>query len=227
MTYFKFKESTKLKVIGRKFPQIETYESGYDFNAEYSISHLNNEEGWKNRKIKTPTFILNKSAKKTDVISSIGLPKFSFIWSEEFYSFLKALKLPEHLVFPLKIQHKEEYLSNYILIHICYPSESSIDFTKSKLCVAERLDKKYDIKINSLSHYYLEKKKYESKSIFDPKIHIEKFVVKENAAYDLFGIGELFRGIYINNSLKRAIQKKGFTGMDFIPIEDLRIGGIW
>ena len=227
MDIYKFSHSKNLKVIGRKYPQIITYESGYDYTAQYSISYLNNKGGWKQKGLKPPVFILSKSAKKTDLLSATGLTLYSFIWSIKFYEFINSFRLPPHITFPLNIQFKGKYLSNYILFHLCQTSEELIDFSKSKFCVAERIDKQFDIEIKSLHDYDEKKNNYESKSIFDPKIYAEKLEIRENTNFDLFGIGRLFSGIYVNEDLKLAIEKEGLTGIDFIPIEKLRIGGVF
>ena len=206
------------------FPQVFKYEEPYNREAQGSIFGVNYFNGKPIDPLIPPVYILAPSAKKTDWLSVAFHVPYLCLISNRLLTFFKHFRLPPHQIFTAKISWKKELIEDYSLVFFYTIDDRYLDYQKSTFCIARFSHKLQEVEINSYEELLKEREKYPSKQVIE-EVRVEKMVIQQDIPFDIIRMQFSAIGLYISENLKTAIEKEGFTGMDFIPLEKLRIGG--
>ncbi len=187
MPFFKFKYATE--GIGRAYPQSESFGQSVDYRHPESIRSL--------RLKSTSTFHLHtiklvKSAKITDVISSVANKVFGTIVSDRFVEILSEYRCSDLDIHSLKLEKDSNFSYGYNYIKFNQDSFNSVDNKKSQF----QLEIKNDVfefanMSNDEFQFYfrdgkLKEGRYEGKLYNFTNYTIGEIVLLDNFNYDFF-----------------------------------------
>jgi len=228
MIFFEFKTSANTKVIGRRFPQISDISdaNNYDRDAPNSIFKANL-WGEVSFDLNIPSFILHGHAKRTDLVSNGGFHSHFMLFSKRLKELIETFNLPRTQTFATKVlARKSEY--EYFIFYLPAINYELIDFEQSTFCLADwrRRKKVKQIGINNLGEFQGWVKKYPYLVKWNPtglNVVAEKLVfnAKKNP-FDMFRFLGPVNGYFVSERLKDAIEEAGCTGMEFVPIEEIK-----
>ena len=227
MQFFKFTLSTDPKVIGRRFPQISDIENRFEYDRDAPNSiYKSNRWGEVTSNLNIPNYILHGHAKRTDILSHTS--QFLLI-SKNLNELIEEFKLPNKQVFETSVLARGEKYS-YSLFYLPDNCYQYIDFSRSTFALVPfgRPVPELFPEINSLEVFeaWIDKYRYLIKS--NPhrlKIIVDKLVFNvDKIPFDMFRIiGPLPPTSYfVSERLKNAIEEKGFTGMEFTPLDKIK-----
>ncbi len=226
MQFFKLNLSTDPKIIGRRFPQIHDIISPeeYDRESENSIYRISSWEEITSD-LNVPDFILHGHSKRTDIVSGVS---YMLLISNRLKELVESHSLPRSQVFETSIIARGKKYS-YSLFYLPDNSYQFIDFARSTFALVPfgRPVATHFPEINSLEEFESWVKKYPYLVKSNPhrlKVIVDKLVFDiDKIPYDMFRIIGPFspQSYFVSERLKNAIEDKGFTGMDFIPLEEL------
>lgn len=230
MNFFCMKYSATPAKIGRRFPQVETLvdKETYPFDSAQSLSRFN-PWGILPDNAVIPEYVLYKSAKLTDLISSTWPHSDLKIMSKVLYNLIQDFKLPFCQSFETKVYTKNiPYI--YYIFFIPMISYELIDFENSAFALYPMNAKKIrheSLDINTITDYEQCIKKYPFLVKGNPerlKVSLEKLAFVENVPFDLFRIlGPTPSGYsyFVSERLKTAMEENKCTGIDFVGLEDI------
>ena len=228
MTYYKLLPNTKKNVIGA-YEQI--------INVSWS-AHVRSKDSFNNQGLfgpvtgnpPIPSAHFNKKSKVTDYVNFIAITQNKYlVISERLYLFLKERFLRQpHQTWDTTLDRNGQKLP-YKILHVDYPEKNFINFEKSifKFVVSNSDGSQKDlnkfIEIHSDEHMLHMKKQY------PPYLEDKPFIRPSRLSFNLSQMdADIFRtaaryvsGYYVSEALKKVIEKEGFTGMDFTPVEEL------
>ena len=222
-----------MKYYKLKFSWDRTNEIGcYPQSTELKFKSFNTNEVTSrdsiNYELIPPEPILEKKAKTTSLLNVTCLSSLIFlVFHNNFIDFLNNFTLGDYQTWSIKIHYKNKVINEYCVFHISQYSDSSyVDFENSKFIVGKQpvyKDQKIGKAVNIKDYNdYLNLEEVitdEDKSlrIQAPKLILDFTKAKE----DFIRFAEIPQvGYYVSEKLKNAILEKGFTGMDFIEIDE-------
>jgi hypothetical protein len=149
MKYFKLDESTKNKIIGKAYPQIQGLPAGYDSEDALSIYNYLDNYPDLNETPNLPEFIVEPKAKLTDVMSCAFIYHKSFVVSERFILAMSSFHLPPHKFFKIKlVLNKDTIVENYYWFCFNNDQTSNIDFKNSSFYAIDEFDLSNQVIVN-------------------------------------------------------------------------------
>jgi hypothetical protein len=231
MKYYCMKNSATPAKIGRRFPQIEKLvdRETYPHDSENSLSRFNPWGRLPDDAV-IPEYVLYKSAKLTDLISSSWPHSNLKIMSKKLYNLIQDFNIPLYQSFETKVYAKNIPYTYYVFF-IPMISYELIDFENSEFALYPMNARKIrheSLDINSITDYEQCIKKHPFLVKENPerlKVTLEKLAFIENVPFDLFRIlGPTPSGYsyFVSERLKNAIEKDNCTGIDIISLEDIQ-----
>lgn len=218
MKYFYLQPSSNINEVGQ-FPQCPNAENfGVIQNIKFDL----------NREIKInfdlPIPIINKKAKLTTLLNVVPIPSWFLVLEKRFLSILDDFQIGSTQFWNLKCLFKGELISDYILFYISVPFDSKIiDYKSSQFYLGKHGEwdfKGTNLTISNALEYTMISEKHSNFGY----IRTNKLVVDlSNINVDLFRLwnNPLVRGYIVSEKFKIAINKKGYTGMEFRPIDEI------
>ncbi|PWL38991.1 hypothetical protein DKG77_12255 [Flagellimonas aquimarina] len=222
MEYFFLQQSTRTKEVGI-LPQWESYKIKGDLNQLHGTGPI---EGMVN----LPEPILRKKARPTTYLDMtvVANSLVYMVVKQHFLNFLMKFNIGEYQTWNLKIHHKGKVLEDYCVVYFSHPAKC-VEYDLSNFYTGKIDDWRYNGKeiniadqdefLTMAKDMYTAGLKIKSKSMVLNFSKIKKDIVR--IANVPFG-----SGYYISENLKNAILEQRFTGMEFIPCEELWNGRI-
>ncbi|WP_340067321.1 hypothetical protein [Ascidiimonas aurantiaca] len=228
MKYYELKLDTKRNVIGA-YEQIINVSFSKD---PFSKDSFNNQGifGPVTGNPPIPSAYFNKKSKVTDYVNFIAITQNKYlVISERLYLFLKERFLRQpHQTWDTTLDRNGQKLP-YKILHIDYPEKDFVNYKKSvfKFVVSNSDGSQRDlnkfIEIHSDEHIHEVKKQY------PPYLEDKPFIRPSRLSFNLSQMdADIFRtaaayisGYYVSETFKNVIEKEGFTGMGFTPVEEL------
>ena len=229
MNYYKFSFSSDPKKVGRRIPQISEIidKQGGQYNTELPNS-INRINPWNEvvANLNAPNFVLHGHAKRTDILSAFHHSHLMVI-SKRLKALFEEYKLPKVQVFETKLISGNK-LHDYYLFYLPDNFYQFIDCVRSTFALVRmnaRAVPVFTPQINSLDEFEEWIKEYPYLIKQNPKrlkVIVDKLVFdSDKIPYDMFRILGLISGYFVSERLKNAIEEKGYTGMDFIPLDKI------
>ncbi|MEW4925435.1 hypothetical protein [Algibacter sp. 2305UL17-15] len=212
MRLYKISESTNLKITG-DFPQSQKMIKGYDYDAPNS-SYILYEN--RNKEINfTPnldSFLLQKEANKTDVISATPLGGMGFMVSDKLKDLLTKFNLIDHKYFKASFVHGEKKYNDYQRLHFISKLYKKVEFKSSDFIISGGKE----IDFNNFSDLNLKSKELG----VNGEIYAKRLCFKSNILknLDLFFIGFFDFNTYISENLKNEIELNNITGLNIVEV---------
>lgn len=166
--------------------------------------------------------VLHRKAKLTDVIQAGGMGfSLSLVISSKLKTILEKYPTDGFQFFPLSVFSQGIEHSAYWLLHPYQFKLDVIDFSKSEVIVMEMaLTRLEQLEVNNLDDFLRAEEQIKQRG-FPYGIHIDKLVIKENAAVDFFALRNIEGGVkfFVSETLKDQIEKAQCTGIEFRPSE--------
>ncbi len=229
MKYYWLTNSLKIKEIGR-YPQsilpvslgnIDDFGDGNPIDLENPID---------DRTIELPEPVLHSRAKASTFlgIDTINFTVFLVI-KNYFLLFLKEYNIPEYQVWNINVHQSKEIIKEYCLFRLSFSDdEKYIDYVNSEFLIGKLGDWedpsiREPVKVNNFQNY---------KSLIDTlqaseddsQIRCDKLVLNlSKIKVDMFRLikNPICMGYFVSETLKKAIEEKHYTGMEFKEIEEL------
>lgn len=228
MKYYKFSFTSDIKIAGNRFPQILGIENPNEYNteADNSVRKIN---FWSRitDNLNVPNYILHSHAKRTDLLSGVSN---MLLISNNLKELIELYNIPAAQIFETSVlARKKKY--NYFLFYLPDNYYRFIDFSNSTFALVPITGRPVviqHIEIETLDQFEKWIKKYPYTVQSNPyrlKVIVNKLVLNsEIIPYDMFRImGPLPPSSYfISEKLKNAIIEKGYTGMEFTPLDEIR-----
>ncbi len=216
MKYYLFDYACATKETGSQYPQIQKMSVKYDYNANNSVSKLSRcINDFPNFEPNLNSFILHKSAKASDLLSSAPLIGSGFIISEKLKNIFEKFKLPTHKNYPAKIIQKEN-IYNYYWIHIICDLTDYIDYGKSEFYITHLFKNIQDIiHIDSKNELISKREELKKKDIYFSISPIKIYFIDDYLLnFDLFYISLFDFNFYASQNLKNVIYEENITGIE-------------
>ncbi|WP_340067323.1 hypothetical protein [Ascidiimonas aurantiaca] len=228
MTYYRLKANTKRNVMGSTEQII---------NVSWS-AHVRSKDSFNNQGLfgpvtgnpPIPSAHFNKKSKVTDYTRFIAITQNIYlVISERLYLFLKERFLRQpHQTWDTILDRNGQKLP-YKILHIDYPEKDFVNYKKSifKFIISNNdgtyKDLNQFIEIHSDEHLLEMSRKH------PPYVEDKPFITASRLSFNLSKMKEgILRtannsvsGYYVSETFKNAIEKEGFTGMEFVPMEEL------
>lgn len=219
MKYFWIQHSPNLKEVG-VFPQC-TEAKNISEIQEFGLGYFD--------KISNPFLlpepILRNKAKQTDLlyVVPVSSPVFLVI-SDDLLNFMSGEISEGYQKWKLSAYFKGEIISKYNMFHLFKSNQKHIiDFGSSEFI--HKNHKTREEKLVIFSNYQDYHKKWEESIYSNGSILIKSLTIDlRDMDDDIFRIIELnFMGIgyYVSEKLKNKLENKGFTGIQFTPIDEI------
>ena len=217
MKYYRLKNSTDLKLIG-KFPQSWEVKAIGDIQKDIITG-----DGFINFKFKLPEIILDKKAQPTSYISVVAFSKGFLALENSFAEFLKQYT-GNIQTWDLEVYHKHHTLNTFCLFYLSKTSQKqTVNFEQSQFYLGKHGDRLFNAKVLEINNYdeYLQKvSMYRGGTYFikPSKLVLDFSNCKEHLIRNiniLYG-----SGYFVSEDLKRLIEQKGFTGLEFQEIKE-------
>lgn len=217
-----FKGSDAIEGIGRAFPQIQTTEDNPPINAARQYLKFRDNDFLPEIELVFDRFIIEKSAKKTDNLSTSPF-SMGKIFSNKIISILIKYNLPPFKVYPALIQKRnttelhEGY--NFFMVEKLlyrYLSYSDYEFTDTT-----DLKNKTPIRIKNFEEFkYL---RYQKKRRIVNWIEDEDLIFNHEFPIDIdmFVVGIFNNNYYFSERLVEEFLKEKVTGLEFTKAENL------
>ncbi|HFA50978.1 MAG TPA: hypothetical protein ENJ95_18360 [Bacteroidetes bacterium] len=221
MNFYKLTLSTDPKIMGKRFPQVGIKNMlEYDMNSPNSIYRANR-WGKVTSSLNIPDYILRYHAKRTDILSHMS--QFLLI-SDRLKELIEISPLPDTQIFKAPVLARGKQYQ-YFLFHLPKNHYKFIDFARSTFALVPfgRPVTILSPEINTLEEFEEWIKEYPyliKKNPKRQKVIVDKLIFDtDKIPYDMFRIIGPISGYFVSERLKSAIKEKGYTGMDFIPLE--------
>ncbi len=216
---YHLRESVDHTEIGNSYPQIQEYD--IDDLTQPKIFDVNF-YGKFDPPIKLPRYKMESKSKITDLISSSPLSLAFLKVSDNLFDVLTSLSLPSTQFFDYEFIYKKKIYSNYKAIYyakdIVY--NDFINWDESEFFKTKDYHKTIIDQIKF--------KDYESMITFEKSIDRDKFgflsLIRINYSFefDIFNFRDHHfpSGFFCTEKVKNQVEKQGFTGFNFEPVED-------
>jgi len=227
MALYRLNYATDSKVIGIN-DQIKTH-GRYDRFGPNSYIRIPI-DGPIDFDIQFPVFIMEKKAKKIDLLNCVPLGGNFLVISPKALDLFKKFKLDHYQSFPIKVSHKQEEYSYHAFYLTSGRQREYIDWGKSEFAVVDKRGFYFDIekgktiwpeleilKFNSFEEYVIKLRK-----LRDTGQTVRHRIVKlsDSIHHDFSTFRGPLIGYYCSERFKNAIFENGLTGFDFKPIDD-------
>lgn len=206
--------------VGNGYSQTDINSEEYNIRENYSIWNINYHEKI-NFDLRMPVFLLNKRAKKTDLIFSNHYSPFaSLLISERLWIILQKFKLPAYQLYPTVLKDSKGNVYPYHFIYFYESDDSYLDFPKSSFYVKIRGENGFSIKeqkVKSLEDYFKLKRLFKEENI---KLEVLEPVLKEGIPLDLFRTKKVFLPLFISEALRNALLENGITGIKMPTLKE-------
>ena len=217
MNYYKLTFSTNRKETG-VMPQSE---EGYMGDIQQDFIPY---QGIIDVDFKLPEPKLQKKAKHISYIDVVMIPKWFLVIDDELLVFFKRFSIGNYQDWKIKVWENKSLINKYNLFILNDTKQAKyINFANSEFYIGTYTDFTYKgekVPIENYDHYLRERE----------RLAKEKLWLRENkVVFDLRQVSEdMFRiinapsgGYYVSEKLKNAIEKNGYTGMEFKDISEL------
>ena len=222
MKYYNLTSSRNRKEIGKK-PQSETGNQG-DIQQDFIPW-----EGKIDFDFKLPEPYLEKRAKQVSFLDVAFIHPYRFlVLDDSLLSFFKKFNLGSYQDLKINTWQNKELIKKYNLFLLNdTKQEEYIDFSKSEFLIGKLGDwrdrtirKPVDIK-SYTDYVYLKNDLRKTKD--KKRLRYNKVVLDlSNTTEDMFRlVNAPLGGYFVSERLKNAIEKNGFTGMDFKDVSEL------
>jgi hypothetical protein len=223
MRYFRIYESSDNKVIGRKFPQAQPYSVATSANDPLFLGHFLMGKAPENAVV--PTGMLEKRAKRTDLISTVGYNGFLYnlYLSDKLGQLLLQHKSAYMQFFSTKLYEQNGNEHPYWIVHAHQFSYEMLDLEQSFVGHYTSINLKELIRRNTITDAEVLKQElavYLNRTEDDSAVGticITKPVFKQDMDLDFFALRPVYggTGFYVSEALKNQIEAAGCTGMVF------------
>ena len=165
--------------------------------------------------LRVPEFLLAPYAKITDFMrmASISYSTVKMI-SPRFLELLQNFQLADHQLFKTKVFDKTRGWDYYFFYFTQTFDEEYVDFEQSEFVITHISRIISPIEINSFEEF--KEKRREVRNDSNTVDYISLVFKTEKIPYDFFRIYKTFyRGFFVSERLKEAIEAAGLTGMTF------------
>lgn len=219
MKYFWIQHSANLKEVG-VFPQCtdakyftEIQKFGLGYFDKISKPFL------------LPEPILRNNAKQTDLlyVVPVSSPVFLVISDDLIDSIIPNI-FGLYQKWKLSAYFKGEIITKYNLFHLSNPSQKQIiDFKNSEFI--QKNNKTKEEKSVNFSNYRDYHNRWEDSIYTNGSILIKSLTIDlrdmENDIFRIIGLNFMGIGYYVSEKLKNKFENKGFTGIQFTPIDEI------
>ncbi|WP_373523756.1 hypothetical protein [Aquiflexum sp.] len=219
MKYFWIQHSANLKEVG-VFPQC-TDAKNFTEIQKFGLGYFDKIS----KPFLLPEPILRNNAKQTDLlyVVPVSSPVFLVI-SDDLINYIVPEISGIYQKWKLSAYFKGNLITKYNLFHLSNPSQKHIiDFKNSEF--RNKNNKTKEEKLVGFSNYQDYHKKWEDTIYSNGSILIKSLTIDlRDMENDIFRIIELnFMGIgyYVSEKLKNKLENIGFTGIQFIPIDEI------
>lgn len=222
MKYYNLTSSRNRKEIGKK-PQSETGNQG-DIQQDFMPW-----EGKIDFDFKLPEPYLEKRAKQVSFLDVAFIHPYQFlVLDDSLLSFLKKFNLGSYQDWKINTWQNKELIKKYNLFLLNDTKQDQyINFSESEFLIGKLGDwrdrtirKPVDIK-SYTDYVYLKndlRKTKDKKRLRNNKVVLDL----SNTTEDMFRlVNAPLGGYFVSEKLKNAIEKNGFTGMDFKEVSEL------
>lgn len=219
MKYFRIQHSTNLKEVGL-FPQC-TDAKNYTEIQEFGLGYFD--------KISNPFLlpqpILRNKSKLTDLLNVVPVSSPVFlVLSDDLLNFIIPRINVGYQRWKLTSHGQGEIITKYNLFHKSNPSERQlIDFKNSEFILKNNETKKEEkVSLSNYNEFHENWMKLiysnHSMEIKSVTLDLQKFT---NDVFRIIQLYSLGIGYYVSEKLKNEIQNKGFTGIQFSPLDEI------
>lgn len=216
-TFYTLEPACDTQETGHVYPQIQKLTSKYDIKKHNSIYSYLKKSGsdFSNDPPDLDAFVLNSSAKATDLVSNAVIGGNGLFVSHRLKDIFERYQLPPHRFYPAKVIHKDKEVQGYYWLHFIADLTDYIDYKRSSFFIYKhfRLNDG-SVKIES-KHDYLTKR--EQLKASNPEINItiwssRIYFKRGTKLEDLFEIGMFDSQLYISKDLRNELVENQITG---------------
>lgn len=214
MNFYKINNVFDKSITGVDGFQTSKMFGKYDYEAENSVWNFTKQFPLITPKLSP--FLLEKGVKLLDRISTNQInSNFALVISDRLYNFLLKFKVGDFFAQKVLLTYDGNSLNEDYFLYIDKENKYDfIDFANSSFKVVSAIKKiDLDIKIDN-ENILTNTIEILHDEAWHKKVSAQKLILKDNFNFDLFRLG-VFGGLYVSEKLKNAIEKNGFTGMEF------------
>lgn len=215
------KDSIDLKIIGKKYPQLEKMHDG--FHAKHLYAPWGLDPEWCPTPMSMLTgFRLKYHSKVTDWISFVALGFGAVLISDRFYAQMQLFNCMKSLCVDSEVEHQNKiYPYKFLYFPDTYPQ--FIDYSKTRFYIGSTTRGwEKDVEIGSLEEYQTLTLRLQEERETTGKVRVvrflELFMKPPQETLDWFRLPMVVHYV-VSAQLKAAIEAHNITGIRFEPAQ--------
>ena len=219
--YYHLDRTLDTKIIGN-YPQMQNFVKGYDSDRLESCSKIARYYCARipDKQLDFDGLELAKRAKLTDYTHAAYLSSVcGLLVSPGLFNYFKELHMVDYITYDAKIYQKNsnEVFATYKWIHYTKDYPGMIDYAKSYFYEDHPKPSYKRLHIKSFEEYKVTQERVQY--MIDAKqLVLKKEIINQ---YDVLRIGVIKSETYVTETVKKQMEEKGFTGIEFKPADYL------
>lgn len=212
-------ESSNTDVIGNDFPQCTKMTKGYDYDAPNSVHKLDrHRRSFPDFTPNLHSFVLNRTAKLTDIVSAAVISGCGFLVSEKVKSIVERFETIPVKFYQAKLIHRQKSYDYYWMHLVSHDFSQLIDYPRSEFEAVYLGTQLETFQVNSFDELLMKKAEFvqlQHGSYVDVRglsLRINKSIAK----YSILSLlGFDFR-FHLRQDLKEEFLNNNCSGLDLV-----------